>query len=640
MTTYSRHMRLLAVTALMVLPSSICMAQSSTSLNRVTVDVSGSYPAVNRFTDTGPGPLLAAAQDSANDGLQLPHFSWSSNAIGYASGAGIGVLVNSDTRFFGTAGVDTGGVNASGSTSAVHRNTISVSSATLPNGTPVDLLFTTTATFTASLNTQGDGFGAVSQVSMSLQLSDIAGGNLAGTQCGPNSQIPECGNGFKILQAVHTVVGSHLLLDIEVSAFAQTFVLAPAPGIVAFADGFHSTTWTLDAITPDVTYTTESGETYVSTNPIGPTATAFAIPNVLDAGSPTTLLASIHLPADSTSTGIGVTADLSSIGGGSQVALFDDGTHGDATAGDNIFTFATFVTPGTSGGLKSLPAIVFDAQGRSNQTAIAISVNAPLDGIPPTTSAIVSSSPNSAGWYNADITVSLSAADNIGGSGVQQFTYTMTGAQTGSAVATSTTVIPFTVEGVTTLTYFATDNAGNQEALQTLVIRLDKTVPTITASRSSLPNSTGWYRTSVTVTFQCSDALSGLAAGSPPSPVTLSTSGIGQSVSGVCTDLAGNRVVFIVPSINIDLVPPAVIPPPNQTVQQSNATGAIVTYPAPQYTDTLSGIASSSCNHASGSNFPVGITTVTCSAVDRAGNGGSAFFTVTVTPVHRKFPKG
>jgi hypothetical protein len=41
---------------------------------------------------------------------------------------------------------------------------------------------------------------------------------------------------------------------------------------------------------------------------------------------------------------------------------------------------------------------------------------------------------------------------------------------------------------------------------------------------------------------------------------------------------------------------------------------------------------------ASGSTFPVGVTTVTCTATDAAGNTGSASFTVTVTLVDTRAP--
>lgn len=101
-------------------------------------------------------------------------------------------------------------------------------------------------------------------------------------------------------------------------------------------------------------------------------------------------------------------------------------------------------------------------------------VAAPPDTTAPTTTATVTPAPNSAGWNSSDVTVSLHAVDNDGGSGVRSITY---GSTTVSGDAVS---IPITTEGVTTLTFSATDNAGNAEAPQTLTVKLDKTAPTLT----------------------------------------------------------------------------------------------------------------------------------------------------------------
>ena len=47
-------------------------------------------------------------------------------------------------------------------------------------------------------------------------------------------------------------------------------------------------------------------------------------------------------------------------------------------------------------------------------------------------------------------------------------------------------------EGLTTLTYFARDNAGSLEPPKTLEIRLDKTAPLVRVSRNVPPNANGW----------------------------------------------------------------------------------------------------------------------------------------------------
>ncbi|MGC8952805.1 HYR domain-containing protein, partial [Chloroflexus sp.] len=47
--------------------------------------------------------------------------------------------------------------------------------------------------------------------------------------------------------------------------------------------------------------------------------------------------------------------------------------------------------------------------------------------------------------------------------------------------------------------------------------------------------------------------------------------------------------------------------------------------------DAVSGAVAVTCTPASGSTFPLGTTTVTCTATDAAGNTASGSFTITVT---------
>lgn len=77
------------------------------------------------------------------------------------------------------------------------------------------------------------------------------------------------------------------------------------------------------------------------------------------------------------SSGITVTGDLSSIGGSATQQFFDNGTNGDTTAGDNLFSFA-YVLPSVAGGARTIPAAAADAQGRTANTNILLTVNAPF----------------------------------------------------------------------------------------------------------------------------------------------------------------------------------------------------------------------------------------------------------------------
>ncbi len=87
--------------------------------------------------------------------------------------------------------------------------------------------------------------------------------------------------------------------------------------------------------------------------------------------------------------------------------------------------------------------------------------------------------------------------------------------------ATGSVAIPGTVEGATTITFFATDNAGNTETVVTnsgnqvtsappsLTIRVDLTPPTVNCIPNNVPS--GWTGSDVTYNCNSSDSGSGLA---------------------------------------------------------------------------------------------------------------------------------
>jgi len=101
------------------------------------------------------------------------------------------------------------------------------------------------------------------------------------------------------------------------------------------------------------------------------------------------------------------------------------------------------------------------------------------DTTPPTTTATAAPLANAAGWNSGDVTVTLAAVDNTGGSGVRDITYSLSGAQTAAArtVIGSTASTTITAQGTTTLTYFATDNESNGETPRSHTIRIDRTAP-------------------------------------------------------------------------------------------------------------------------------------------------------------------
>src|SRR5581483_1403360 len=78
------------------------------------------------------------------------------------------------------------------------------------------------------------------------------------------------------------------------------------------------------------------------------------------------------------STGLAVTADLTHIGGSATQQFYDDATHGDVTANDNIFSFQTIVSSLVPAGAKNLPATTRDAQARTGSATITLTVLPPL----------------------------------------------------------------------------------------------------------------------------------------------------------------------------------------------------------------------------------------------------------------------
>lgn len=165
------------------------------------------------------------------------------------------------------------------------------------------------------------------------------------------------------------------------------------------------------------------------------------------------------------------------------------------------------------------------------------------DNVAPTTSSLMNPTANSAGWNNTYVNLSLSATDNSDGAGVKNITYSASGAQiiSPTIVTGSATSLIITAEGETTINYFAEDNAGNIESAQTLTVRVDKTAPTISLASPTAGNYL--LNQAVTVSFNCSDALSGVASctGTTVNGGMLDTSSIGTKTFIVnSTDIAGN----------------------------------------------------------------------------------------------------
>ena len=120
-----------------------------------------------------------------------------------------------------------------------------------------------------------------------------------------------------------------------------------------------------------------------TTNPSG---TGSASPASPAAGTSVLLTMVVTPGSNPTSTGITVVADLSGITGGAAQpqAMFDDGSNGDVSAGDGTYSFLYAIPGGVTEGSKSVLVLIHDAQGRTGNASITLSIAPP----PPPTVAI------------------------------------------------------------------------------------------------------------------------------------------------------------------------------------------------------------------------------------------------------------
>src|SRR4051812_43970649 len=192
------------------------------------------------------------------------------------------------------------------------------------------------------------------------------------------------------------------------------------------------------------------------------------------------------------------------------------------------------------------------------------------DATPPSITAAITPAANANGWNRANVTVRFTC---IGGS---------------AAIAVCPAAIIVRTEGAHQVVSGTVRDVAGNTATTSVTLNIDKTAPVVTATRSPLANAGGWSTSPVTVTFQATDALSGVAPGSTTAPITIPDRRNGTA-KGTATDLAGNIGSITVSGINVDTHKP--------TISVSLSPTAVGAYRAAPVTahftcaDSLSGIA-------------------------------------------------
>jgi hypothetical protein len=171
-----------------------------------------------------------------------------------------------------------------------------------------------------------------------------------------------------------------------------------------------------------------------------------------------------------------VTGTVSGFGPNRAIAFFLDGAT--SLSGSP----AQVEADGTAAISIALPAGIADGPHslsvRSKDTEASVAIL--VDNAPPTIRLVVSPAPNGAGWNNtAPVEVSSLIGDGSG-SGVAYVKYTDDGSDPRSSSTARYATGPVSVSTITTLKFFAADNAGNESPLETQQVMIDSAPPRFT----------------------------------------------------------------------------------------------------------------------------------------------------------------
>lgn len=187
--------------------------------------------------------------------------------------------------------------------------------------------------------------------------------------------------------------------------------------------------------------------------------------------------------------------------------------------------------------------------------------------------------------------------------------------------------------GVDHFTYTDSDGIDTSAPADVAVTVTDATRPTITAPTGTQDvEATGPDGATFTYAASANDNVDGSESVSCD-PASGSTFPLGDTtVTCTSTDDAGNEASATFTVHVEDTTPPTLAGVPSaQTAEATGPNGAVVTYTPPTASDTVDLQPAVDCEPPSGSTFPLGVDTVTCTATDASGNTSAPqTFTITV----------
>lgn len=201
-------------------------------------------------------------------------------------------------------------------------------------------------------------------------------------------------------------------------------------------------------------------------------------------------------------------------------------------------------TTGQKVTITGIAAIFKDLYQLKPRSLSDFTVSQPADHVPPTAEASLSASPNAEGWFNRDVQVTVTAADNSEGA-VDTFY-----ALNSDSFSRYSAPVAVSTEGNHTFSYYAVDAAGNKSEVASVNVALDKTAPAAALTQSGGQVSDVAETATLVYDLASSDSLSGIAseqllldgnAIADGYSVEASKLGVGtHAVSYSVTDRAGN----------------------------------------------------------------------------------------------------
>jgi hypothetical protein len=295
----------------------------------------------------------------------------------------------------------------------------------------------------------------------------------------------------------------------------------------------------------------------------------------------------------------------------------------DATANDTVDGALSASCVPASGssfavGTTTVTCSATDSHGNTGSASFVVTVTF-VDTTPPTFTSIPSPSPQEAtSSAGAVVSYTITAVDDSGAAPA----ISCGGHESG-------TTFPL---GGTAVSCTATDGAGNSTpvpATFTVTVQ-DTTAPTLNLPSGITAEADSGSGKSVTYTASASDAV----AGSPPvscSPPSGSTFPVGTTtVNCSATDGTNSANGSFTVTVTDSTGPSFSAVPADRQVEANGAAGSVVNYTPPTATDSTDGPELVTCLPGSGSTFPLGASTITCSATDAHGNTSTVSFSVSV----------